>query len=171
MLTKPVQTAINRQINSELMASYSYLAMSAWCDRQNFTGAARWLRVQSQEEYGHAMRLFDFMLAKDAAPVLASLGDPKGAFKSLLDVFKTAYGQEQGVTRQINALYELAFKEKAYDTAVQTQWFVNEQVEEERSMREIVAKLEMVGEDAPSILEIDRELGSRAPAAGGDEGE
>jgi ferritin len=166
MLTKPVQAAINRQINSELMASYSYLAMSAWCVRQNFTGAARWLRLQSQEEYGHAMRLFDFMLAKDAVPVLSSLGDPKGTFKSVVDVFKTAYTQEQSVSRQINALYELAFKEKAYDTAVQMQWFVNEQVEEEKSMREIVAKLEMVGDDAPSILEIDRELGARAPEAG-----
>ena len=165
MLTKPVQTAINSQINSELMASYSYLAMSAWCDQQNFTGAARWFRLQSQEEYGHAMRLFDFMLAKNAAPVLTALGNPKGTFKSLLDVFKTAYKQEQTVTGQINKLYELAFKEKAYDTAVQTQWFVNEQVEEERSIREIVAKLEMVGNDAPSILEIDRELGARTPEA------
>jgi ferritin len=112
------------------------------------------------------MRLFDFMLAKDARPQLTGLGEPKGKFKSLLDVFETAFKQEQGVSKQINALYELAFKEKAFDTAVQMQWFVNEQVEEEKSMREIVAKLRMVGDDAPSLLEIDRELGARGPEAG-----
>ena len=62
----PVVEAINRQINSELSASYSYLAMSAWCEGQKFTGAARWLRLQSQEENMHAMKLFDFILARDA---------------------------------------------------------------------------------------------------------
>jgi len=163
MLPQPVQDAINKQINNELMASYAYLAMSSHCQAANFVGAASWLRLQSQEEYAHAMRLFDFMLAKDAKPTLTSLGEPKAKFKSLLDVFDTAYKQEQGVSRQINALYELAFKEKAFDTAIQMQWFVNEQVEEEKSMREIVAKLRMVGDDAPSLLEIDRELGSRGP--------
>jgi ferritin len=166
MLPQPVQNAINQQINNELMASYAYLAMSAHCQSANFVGAANWLRLQSQEEYGHAMRLFDFMLAKDARPQLTGLGEPKGKFKSLLDVFETAFKQEQGVSKQINALYELAFKEKAFDTAVQMQWFVNEQVEEEKSMREIVAKLRMVGDDAPSLLEIDRELGGRGPEAG-----
>jgi ferritin len=172
MLTKPVQDAITRQINSELLASYSYLSMSAWCQRANFTGAASWLRLQSREEYGHAMRLFDFMLAKDARPELAAIKEPRSEFKSVLDVFETAYKQEQGVSTQINTLYELAFKQRAFDTAVQMQWFVNEQVEEEKSMREIVAKLRMVGDDAPSLLEIDRELGSRTPEAGGDaEGE
>jgi len=165
MLTKPVQDAINAQINSELLASYSYLSMSAWCQRANFTGAASWMRLQSQEEYGHAMRLFDFVLAKDAQPELSAIKGPRGEFKSLLDVFETAYKQEQGVTKQINTLYELAFKQRAFDTAVQMQWFVNEQVEEEKSMREIVAKLRMVGDDAPSLLEIDRELGSRTPGA------
>ena len=165
MISQVVVDAINKQINSELSAHYAYLAMSAYCERINFTGAARWMRLQSQEEYGHAMRLLDFLLAKNAKVELAGINGPRGEYKSLLDVFETAYKQEQGVTKQINTLYELAFKQRAFDTAVQMQWFVNEQVEEEKSMREIVAKLRMVGDDAPSLLEIDRELGSRTPGA------
>jgi ferritin len=166
MLSQVVVDAINTQINSELAAHYAYLAMSAYCDRTNFPGAAKWLRLQSQEEYGHAMRLLDFLLAKNAKVELAGINGPRGEYKSLLDVFETAYKQEQNVTKQINGLYEVAFKAKAFDTVIQTEWFVNEQVEEEKSMREIVAKLRMVKDDPPSLLDLDRELGARTATAG-----
>jgi ferritin len=169
MLSPKVVAAINAQINSELHAHYSYLAMSTWCESINFTGAARWFRLQSQEEYGHAMRLLDFLVAKNARVELKAIGEPKGTYTSLLDVFETAYKQEQTVTKQINSLYEVAFSAKAFDTVVQTEWFVNEQVEEEKSMRDIVAKLRMVRDDAPSLLDLDRELAARTPAAEGAE--
>ena len=71
-----VVEAINQQINSELSASYSYLAMSAYCERQKFTGAARWLRLQSQEEHMHAMKLFDFILARDHSVELQAINRP-----------------------------------------------------------------------------------------------
>src|SRR6187401_2843786 len=101
-MNQRVVEAINRQINSELSASYSYLAMSAWCERQKFTGAARWLRLQSQEEYLHAMKLFDFILARDQQVVLKPLEQPRQAFSSMLDVFERALKQEQDVSRQID---------------------------------------------------------------------
>ena len=109
-----VVEAINRQINSELSASYSYLGMSGWCERQKFTGAARWLRLQSQEEYMHAMKLFDFILARDAAVDLKPIEQPRQKFESLADVFEKALQQEQDVSKQIDNLYEIAFKEKAF---------------------------------------------------------
>jgi ferritin len=165
MLSQVVVDAINKQINSELSAHYAYLAMSAYCERINFVGAARWMRLQSHEEYGHAMRLLDFLIAKNARVELKGIAEPRGDYKSLVDVFETAYKQEQNVTKQINGLYEVAFKAKAFDTVIQTEWFVNEQVEEEKAMREIVAKLQMVKDDPPSLLELDRELGARTPAA------
>jgi ferritin len=157
-----VVEAINRQINSELSASYSYLAMSAWCERQKFTGAARWLRVQSQEEYMHAMKLFDFVLARDHAVDLKPLEKPRQKFSSLADVFETALAQEQDVSRQIDALYETAFKEKAFAAVAELQWFLTEQVEEEKTGREIVAKFKLIGSDPASILDMDRELGTRS---------
>jgi ferritin len=162
--------AINDQINSELSASYSYLAMSAWCERQKFVGAAKWLRLQSQEEYLHAMKLFDFLLARDEQVVLKPLEQPRQAFGSLLEVFERALTQEQDVSRQIDTLYETAFHEKAFAAVAELQWFLTEQVEEEKTGREIVAKLRMIGDDAASILDMDRELGGRTaveiPSAG-----
>ena len=160
-----VVEAINRQINSELSASYSYLAMSAWCERQKFTGAARWLRLQSQEEYMHAMKLFDFVLARDHAVDLQPLEKPRQKFTSLADVFEKALQQEQDVSKQIDALYETAFKEKAFAAVAELQWFLTEQVEEEKTGREIVAKFKLIGSDPASILDMDRELGTRSAVA------
>jgi len=165
MMSQNVLDAINKQINSELQASYTYLAMSAWCEQRGFTGSARWLRVQSQEEHGHAMRLFDFMLARNAKLDLKGLGQPRSDYRSLTEVFETAFEQENAVSVQIEAIYELVFRDKAYPAVVQLEWFLNEQVEEEKNCREIVTKLRMIGEDASGQLEIDRELGSRVPEA------
>jgi ferritin len=139
--------------------------MSAWCERQKFTGAARWLRLQSQEEYLHAMKLFDFVLARDAKVELKPLNEPAQTFSSLADVFEKALAQEQDVSRQIDALYETAFKEKAFAAVAELQWFLTEQVEEEKIGREIVAKYKLIGNDPASILDMDRELGERTGVA------
>ena len=160
-----VLEAINRQINSELSASYSYLAMSAYCECQKFTGAARWLRLQSQEENMHAMKLFDFVLARDRSVELLAIDRPKAEFKSVAEVFERALEQEQEVSRQIDALYETAFNEKAFAAVAELQWFLTEQVEEEKTAREIVAKFQMVGNDPASLLDLDRELGARTVEA------
>jgi ferritin len=164
-----VVEALNQQINSELSASYAYLAMSAWCERQKFGGAARWLRLQSQEEYMHAMKLFDFILARDEQVELKPLEQPRQTFSSLADVFERALAQEQEVSRQIDTLYETAFNEKAFAAVAELQWFLTEQVEEEKTAREIVAKFHLIRDDPSSLLDMDRELGTRtvigAPAA------
>jgi ferritin len=160
-----VVEAINQQINSELSASYSYLAMSGWCEGKKFTGAARWLRLQSQEEYMHAMKLFDFVLARNEQVMLKPLDEPRQSFLSLLDIFERALTQEQEVSRQIDSLYETAFKEKAFAAVAELQWFLTEQVEEEKIGSEIVAKLKMIGEDPASLLDMDRELGARTSVA------
>src|SRR5262245_7332027 len=100
MMSQTVHDAINKQFKSELGASYTYLAMSAWCESNSFTGSARWLRVQSQEEHGHAMRLLDFMLARNSKVELKALEQPRLDYKSLTEVFETAYEQEKSVSGQ-----------------------------------------------------------------------
>jgi ferritin len=162
MVTQQVQESINTQINNELTAFYSYLAMSAWCEKQNFLGSAKWFQIQSQEEHGHAMRLLKFLLDRNHPVSLKAINEPKGEFTSLPDVFENAYKQEQDVSKQIGSLYELAFAEKAFMAVAELQWFLNEQVEEEKTCREIVGRLAMVKSDPAAILDIDRELGERS---------
>lgn len=163
MLSKVVQKAINEQINNELFSMYSYLSMSAYCEHKQFTGCARWMRLQSQEEYGHAMKLYDFLIARDGRVELRPITQPQIDFESVPDVFRKALEQELTVTQQIDALFELALKEKAFAAMVELEWFVQEQVEEEKTARNVLHKFELVKDDPASLLDLDRDLGTRQP--------
>jgi len=159
-----VLRAINVQINSEFGAWYQYLAMAAFCEREKFTGAAAWLKRQSNEEYMHGMKLFDFVHARNGVVELLQIPQPTREFDSFGEVFETALKQEEAVTAQINALYELCFANKAFAEMTELQWFLSEQVEEEKISRELVAKFRLVGDDPGSLLDLDRELGARQAA-------
>ncbi len=163
MLPQIVQDAINRQINMELSSSYSYLAMSAYCELNNFLGSAKWMRVQSQEEHLHAMKLYDFLLARGCEVNFTAIAEPRGSFESIPDVFHSALEQEKSVSQSIDALYELAHQNKAFAALVELQWFITEQVEEEKTVREIVAKFDMLKDEPSAMLDLDRELGERQP--------
>jgi len=157
-----VLRAINVQINSEFKAWYQYLSMAAFCEREKFTGAARWLKAQSLEEYQHGMKLFDFVLARNGVVELKTIDQPVREFDSFGEVFEMALNQEERVTGEINALYELAFQSKAFAEMTELQWFLSEQVEEEKTAREWVARFRLVGDDPGSLLDLDRELGAHA---------
>jgi ferritin len=144
---------------------YSYLSMSAYCEQQQFRGCAHWMRLQSQEEHVHAMRLYDFLVARQGRVKLQPIAQPQIDFASITDVFQKALAQEQQVTKQINGLYELAFSEKAFAALVELEWFINEQVEEEKTARDIVYKFQLVKDDPAALLDMDRELGARGPEA------
>jgi len=161
-MTPTVLEAINRQVAAEFNASFSYLAMAGWCEHHKFMGSGRWLRLQSAEEHTHAMKLFNFVLARNHEARLFAIDEPRRDFKSVVDIFESALAQEQKVSTQIDQLYELAFKEKVFAAMAELQWFITEQVEEEKSVREIVAKFHMVKDDPASLLDLDRELGGRA---------
>ena len=168
MLSQVMQDAINDQINNELFSSYSYLAMSAWCEYKQFVGSALWLRIQSQEEQAHAYRLKDFLLARHCRVTLRTIEQPEIEYESLVDVFAKALAQELRVTGQIDKLYELAFQEKAFAALVELEWFITEQVEEEKMVGEIAAKFDMVKDDPSAMLDLDRELGGRQPGGDGE---
>src|SRR5262245_60336692 len=92
-VTATVLEAINKQVTNQFTASFSYLSMAAWCEHNNFMGAGAWLRLQSAEEHGHAMRLFNFLLARNHQVTLIGIDPPKSAFNSLLDVFENSLAQ------------------------------------------------------------------------------
>jgi ferritin len=160
-----VLEAINEQVNNELDASHSYLSMSAVCERMDFPGAGRWFLLQSDEERMHALKLFDYLNKRDFTIVLAKIDKPNHARAGkLIAVFEAALEQEMSVSRQIDSLYELAYKNRDFASVVELQWFLTEQVEEEKSVRDIVAQLKLVGNDPAGLLAIDRQLGARTPA-------
>ena len=118
--------------------------------------------MQSEEERGHALRLFDFIHARNHGVTLRAIPFEGAQGATLLDVFRASLAQEERVSAQIDALYDVAMQQKEFAAVVELQWFVTEQVEEEKSARDIIARLEMAGTDTRALLEIDRELGARA---------
>ena len=60
-MDKKLVKAFNEQIKNELYSAYLYLSMAAWCESQNLEGFAHWMKIQTKEENGHAMKLFEFL--------------------------------------------------------------------------------------------------------------
>jgi ferritin len=165
MMSKTMQDALNEQMKHEFYSSYLYLSMSAYCDQANLPGLARWMRAQAQEETKHAMKIFDHMLDRGGRVELRELGRPPVDFSSPRDVFEQAHKHEQQVTASINKVYGLAVDERDFASTVFLDWFVQEQVEEEKTSGLLAEQLRMVGEDRPGLLMLDRELGQRKGGA------
>lgn len=159
MLSKKLLAALNDQINAELASAYQYLAMAAHFESANLEGSAAWMRRQSREEVAHAMKIFEFVHDRDARVKLGALAQPKGQFASTLAVWEAALNQEEQVTARIHALHRLAVEEKDPATQTMLQWFVTEQVEEEKTARGIVEQVRMIGGSSSAIYFLDRHLG------------
>ncbi len=161
MIGDQVQAALNEQIVHELYASHYYLSMSAHFERTGYPGFARWMRAQADEEREHALRIFEFVNDREGRVSLGRIDAPPVEFGSPLDVFKAALAHERKVTALIGALYRVAVEEGDYPTQVMLQWFVNEQVEEEKVASDIVDRLRLAGENTSALLLLDTELGQR----------
>jgi len=161
MLGKKVQDAINEQIRNELYSGYLYLSMSAYFEANNLPGFAHWMRVQAEEEQEHALKFFDFVHDRGGRVTLKAIEQPPAEWDSPLAVFEHTLEHEQKVTSLIHQLYALALTEKDYATQVTLQWFVDEQVEEEKSATEIVETLKLAGAKGQALVMMDRALGQR----------
>ncbi len=162
MLSKTLQNTLNNQIQAEMYSSYLYLSMSAYCEMNNYLGAAKWFKMQSEEEWAHAMKFYGFLMERGGKVILKAIDEPQHDFKSLLGAFEETLTHEKKVTALINKLYEQALKENDYPAQIFLHWFITEQVEEEANAIAIIERIKMVGEKASSILWVDKELGKRA---------
>jgi ferritin len=161
MLSTKLQDAFNRQINAEFFSSYLYLSAAAYFEAEDLKGMAQWMRVQSGEETGHGMRIYDFINDRSGRVTLTQIEAPKTEWKSPLEVFEESYKHEQKITGMINDLMNLAAVEKDGASHDFLEWFCREQVEEEASVQLIVAQLKRIGGDGVGLYLIDQELGKR----------
>ncbi len=161
MLAKSVQDKMNDQIKHELYSAYFYLSMAAYLESSSLPGAAHWMRLQAQEEVGHAMKFFNHIHDRGGRVTLQAIDQPPTEFKGLLDVFEKTLEHEKKVTGLINDLYALAVQEKDYASQTFLQWFVDEQVEEEKNAELIVQQVKMIGDQRGALFMLDRHLGER----------
>ena len=161
MISSTVQTALNNQVNLEQYSAQLYLAMSAHCETLGFRGFAHWLRVQAVEETAHAVQLIEFILDRKGKLELKPIAAPPQEFGSVIQVFENTLEHEVGITRTINALFELARAEKDYASEIKLQWYVTEQVEEEANVGQVVDHLRAVGVQGGGIWYLDSKMGKR----------
>ncbi len=165
MLDKRMQDALNKQINHEMAAAYNYLAMAAHFEARNLSGFATWMHHQRAEELTHAQKLIQYVLDRGGQVELSGIEKPRTDYDSPQAVFAKALELEKLNTRTINELYELALELRDYATQSALKWFIDEQVEEEKSMDEVIALLELARDNPSALLLLNNQLGARQPEA------
>ena len=164
MISASLQDALNRQITNELSAAYLYLSMAAYFESLSLPGFAKWMRLQHQEETTHAMKIFDFVVDRSGRVSLGAIEAPASEFDSVETAVGQALEHERSVTADIYALHEVAQRERDYAAHVLLEWFAAEQVEEEKTLEELLDNVRMVGSDGAGLLILDGRLASRTTA-------
>lgn len=163
-MPKPVVEAMNQQINRELFSAYLYLSMAGWFDSQHLPGFASWFRVQATEELAHAERFFDHLVARGCTPELGAIDAPPSDFGTVNAAAAQVLEHERFISRSIGTIHDLALEHRDHASLPLLMWFINEQVEEEKSAQDIIDRLALIESAGESLVLLDQELGARTAA-------
>ncbi len=161
MLSQQLHEALNAQINAEMWSAYLYLSMSVDAEAKGLKGVANWFYVQFQEEQDHARILMNYILSRDAEVRLQPIAEVRTSWDSPLEMFRDTLEHEQKVTAMINNLAAIAAGDKDYASSNMLVWFIDEQVEEEESAREMIGACEAVEGNKFGLYMLDKELATR----------
>lgn len=161
MIKETLSKALNEQINFEFYSAYVYLAMSAKCNELDLPGFANWLKVQFQEEQLHALKFLNFLTDKEVAVKLLEIKEPKNDYKTLEEIFEEVVKHEETVTERIYKLADIATKDKEHSTLALLQIFINEQVEEEATVKALLKKIKKAKNSETVMLMLDNEAAAR----------
>jgi ferritin len=160
MLSEVMKNALNGQVQMEAQSSQVYLAMASWAEIQpGLEGVTQFFYRHSDEEIGYINERGGF-------GIVPALTQPQLTYPSLQHAFKELLAHEMKVSHSINELVHIALQEKDYATHNFLQWYVAEQIEEERLARILNDKLEMIGDDKSGLYLFDRDIlnvGAPAP--------
>lgn len=161
MISKNLHSAINAQINAELWSAYLYLAMSLDAEAKGYKGVANWFYVQFQEEQAHARIFMNYLNSRDAKVELLPIEPVPSTWSTVLDMFRQTLEHEKKVTALINNLAAIANEDRDFASINRLVWFIDEQVEEEESAREMIASFEAVADNKYGLYMLDKELAAR----------
>ena len=158
MISNVILDALNKQIKLEGDSSQLYLAMASWAEVKGLEGTANFLYSHADEERTHMLKLIKFINERGGKAHVPQITEPEQSFGSLKDVFKAILKHEIFVSESINEIVGLTLDERDYTTHNFLQWYVSEQIEEERLARNVLDKLEMIGEDKGGLYLFDRDI-------------
>jgi ferritin len=160
-MNEKIFKALNEQIKHELYSSYLYLSMASYFDNIPLDGFYKWFRKQAEEEREHAMKIYDYILDRNMHVDLQAIDKPIVKFNSIEEIFKLALEHEKKVTHWIYEIYDLAVKEKDHATHVFLQWFITEQVEEEKNAQDNLDQIQLIGDDKAALFVIDQNFSKK----------
>ena len=160
-MDKKVSKLINEQITKELYSAYLYLDFSIFYEAQGLDGFANWYMIQAQEERDHAMLFLKYLQNNGEKVELDVVAKPDKELKTLMDPLKAGFEHEQYVTSLINDIYGAAYDVKDFRTMQFLDWFVKEQLEEEKNADDMIKKMELFGNDSKGLYSLDAEYAAR----------
>lgn len=167
MIDNKIEKLLNHQIELEFESSQYYLSMASWAEKNGFDGVSKFLYKHSEEERGHMLKLFHYINDRGGHALVPTIGAPPKEYKGIGEIFRKILQHEQIVSKEINELVGTCLSIKDYTTHNFLQWYVAEQIEEERLAQTLLDKLDLIGEDKGGLYLFDRDLASFAPAPDG----
>ena len=164
-MNEKIAALLNDQINKEFYSAYLYLDMANFYDRLDLDGYANYYTIQAQEERDHALLFMKYMQDNGLTVTLEAIGKPDQTFATVLDPLVAAAKHERYVTALINAIYHEAHQDKDYRTMKFLDWFVNEQMEEEKNADTMVNRYNLFGQDPKGLYLLDQEYAARVYTA------
>ena len=164
MMSDNLKNAINAQSNAELWSAYLYLSMSMDAEAKGHKGVANWFYIQFREEQDHARIFMNYLNSRDEKVELMPVESVPTEWNSVLDMFKQTLEHERKVTAMINNLSAIAAQDNDFASANRLVWFIDEQIEEEESAREMIAAFEAVEGNKYGMYMLDKELAARTYA-------
>lgn len=164
MIKKSIEDICNRQVEREGYSSNLYIAMASWAENNGYPGIALWLYSQAEEEKLHMLKFIKYINERGGKAIIPAFKKPVAEYKSVENVFNEVLKHEEFVTDSINEIVGLTLEEKDFNTHNFLQWFVFEQVEEEASIRTIIDKIRLVGNNNMYLFDKDI-LSLRTPPA------
>lgn len=164
MINKQIATLINEQVNKELYSAYLYLDFANYFEDCGLDGFAHWYELQAQEEMDHALKMRKYLIDNGLHVNLDAIAKPNNKFENPIDVLKAGLEHERYVTSLINSIYDVAFDVREYKTMQFLDWFVKEQVEEEKNAEDLLKKMEIFSSDSKGLYSLNQELKGRTLA-------
>ncbi|HXR27623.1 MAG TPA: ferritin [Candidatus Baltobacteraceae bacterium] len=135
MISDQVRALLVAQVGHELGAHQMYMGIALSFERQSLNGWAKFFREQAIEEGGHATRITSFLIDNEVPFDLPAVRAAPTTYDSAREAVQAALASEVRVTAQFDALAAAATKAGDHRSLQFLQWFIDEQVEEERTMR------------------------------------
>lgn len=144
-LSKKIQDILNLQVTKEAEAAQIYLSYGCWADSQGYGGVSNFLMRHASEERNHMTKVLRYIMDRGGMVSISAIKAPPSNPKNIQDCFEKTFKHEVDNSNAIYEIVNLAHEEKDWATYNFAQWFVKEQIEEEKVVMDLLDKLKIAG--------------------------